>query len=78
MNRQSLLTVQCIEPELDTCSGVQRYLLARLVNELTLTSDLVCEQGSCKTEVAQMCLKDAMKALDFPVAMEISSELICR
>lgn len=76
--RQTSLTLDCLQFKLETCSGIQRYFLARLSDEILLTSDLLCEQRSCKIQIAEMCMADAIKTLNVPVVLVMSSEIICR
>ena len=76
--RQADITLQCLEEPLESCSGIPRYLVALVTDEIRLTSDLICHHGSCDLDVAGQCLHDAMETLDFPINILQQSPVVCR
>ena len=71
------MMLECLEEPLDSCSGIPRYLVALVTDEIKLTSDLVCHSGSCDLDVAGQCLQDVMETLDFTVAIVAQSPVVC-
>ncbi|XP_060576332.1 uncharacterized protein LOC132733685 [Ruditapes philippinarum] len=57
---------------------MSRYLVALIADEMQLTSDLWCSEVSCRINLASQCLEDGMRIIDYPVAIETQSKLICR
>ena len=71
------MTLQCLEEALDSCSGIPRYLVALVTDEIKLTSDLVCHHGGCDLDIAGQCLQDVMESLDFTLAIVPQSPVVC-
>jgi hypothetical protein len=57
---------------------MSRYLVALIADEMQLTFDLWCSEVSCRINLASQCLEDEMRIIDYPVAIEMQSNLICR
>ena len=76
--RQTPMVLQCLKPYLDTCSGIERYTITRMANEIQLTSDLLCQSRSCRVDIAAECLMDVRHMLTYPVTLVPNSKLMCR